>query len=135
MDEKSDASKSTDDSQTLDLDAENDLKQNEAKVFKEDFQTLGKSKKEHLNTLRANLSNSSAFLENLKKDITNLKLLINEDSANNLNSSLYREYCDKTNEELDDEMERVRNKLAQLHERLMVVKAGLMENASGDNTV
>lgn len=97
-----------------------------------DDQAPDKSTKQKLNNLRANLNNSTTFLDNLKRDITNLKLLIHQDSVNNLNSSLYREYCNKTDVELDDEMERVKNKLAELQNRLITVKAAL--EMAGDNS-
>lgn len=75
--------------------------------------------------LRERINDGVAFLNFTKNQIENIKIVLDRDKQKLRNSS--NEYCDKTVEEMNDEMKVIRDKLSNLRVRLKMNREDVLE--------
>lgn len=88
---------------------------------------------QYFNTLRDRLSNSTTFLDNIKRDIENIKFSFARDQDHN-DASFY-EYCEKTDEEMDQEIQDIKKRLEDLQGRAAAVQTSIEERESFETTM
>lgn len=81
-----------------------------------------KAADKYFSQLRKKLDVSGTFLKNAKQDIENIKFLFQRDHINNLEAKYSLDNIDKSEEEIEDEIKTVQQKLNGLQTRLHNLK-------------
>ena len=81
-----------------------------------------KAIEKYFDALCQKLKAGNVYLETLKNNIENIKLLLEEDHDNNINSEIYLKNIEMDEEEIEKEMKDIQEKLNTLQSRISKLK-------------